>query len=59
MGNNEEFPGNTDWTKLETDHLFRLCEKYQLRFIIISDRFELDLDENEETELLKQAKGPS
>lgn len=31
---------NTDWTKKETDHLFRLCEKFSLRFIIIADRFD-------------------
>ena len=31
---------STDWTKRETDHLFRLCERYSLRFIVIGDRFE-------------------
>lgn len=36
--------GGTDWTRLETDHLFRLCDKYSLRFIIIADRFENDID---------------
>lgn len=44
-----------DWTKLETDHLFRLCDKYSLRFIIIADRFETDVNEKEEEELLKLA----
>lgn len=42
---------DTDWNKVETDHLFRLCEKYSLRFIIIADRFEDDIDEAEETKL--------
>lgn len=39
---------NHDWNKFETDHLFRLCDKYSLRFIIIADRFEDDIDEKEE-----------
>ena len=40
-------PMSTDWTKRETDHLFRLCERYSLRFIVIGDRYE-DLSDNEE-----------
>lgn len=52
IGLNNTAVGNTDWSKLETDHLFRLCEKYSLRFIIIADRFEDDIDEREEQELL-------
>ena len=31
---------NSDWSKKETDHLFKLCEKFSLRFIVIADRFE-------------------
>lgn len=27
------------WTKEETDQLFDLCERFDLRFIIIADRF--------------------
>jgi len=50
-GLNNTAVGNTDWSKLETDHLFRLCEKYSLRFIIIADRFEDDIDSQEEEEL--------
>ncbi|KAK9161783.1 hypothetical protein Syun_008124 [Stephania yunnanensis] len=30
---------NIMWTKEETDHLFELCEQFDLRFIIIADRF--------------------
>ena len=33
-------PLSTDWSKKETDHLFKLCEKYSLRFIVIADRFD-------------------
>jgi len=33
-------PLSSDWTREETDHLLRLCERYSLRFIIIADRFE-------------------
>ena len=32
----------TDWSKEETDHLFDLCDKFSLRFIVIADRFGLD-----------------
>nr|QNH82061.1 SWR1-complex protein 4 [Pogostemon cablin] len=28
-----------DWTKEETDQLFDLCERYDLRFVVIADRF--------------------
>lgn len=27
------------WTKEETDQLFELCERLDLRFIVIADRF--------------------
>lgn len=27
------------WTKEETDQLFDLCERFDLRFIVIADRF--------------------
>jgi DNA methyltransferase 1-associated protein 1 len=33
---------NSDWSKVETDHLFDLCERFSLRFIVIADRFGLD-----------------
>lgn len=38
-------PLSTDWSKRETDHLFHLCEKFSLRFIVIADRFEQFLDD--------------
>ena len=40
-------PLNSDWSKEETDHLFKLCEKYSLRFIIIADRFDEESDNEE------------
>jgi DNA methyltransferase 1-associated protein 1 len=27
------------WTKEETDQLFDLCERFDLRFVVIADRF--------------------
>ena len=30
----------SDWSKEETDHLLRLCERFALKFIIIADRFD-------------------
>ena len=29
-----------DWTKAETDHLFDLCQRFDLRFIVIHDRWD-------------------
>ncbi|CAG8518260.1 8657_t:CDS:2, partial [Diversispora eburnea] len=29
-----------DWTREETDYLFNLCKKYDLRFMVILDRYE-------------------
>jgi DNA methyltransferase 1-associated protein 1 len=37
-------PMSSDWTKKETDHLFKLCDKYSLRFIVIADRFDSPLE---------------
>ena len=34
-----------DWTKIETDVLFDLCERFQLRFIVVADRFQSELVE--------------
>ncbi|KAF3436570.1 hypothetical protein FNV43_RR23662 [Rhamnella rubrinervis] len=35
----EKFLTDPMWTKEETDQLFDLCERYDLRFIVIADRF--------------------
>jgi DNA methyltransferase 1-associated protein 1 len=34
------FNNDTNWTKEETDQLWRLCKEFDLRFIVIADRFE-------------------
>ena len=31
---------DNEWTKEETDYLLNLCRKYDLRFIVIADRYE-------------------
>lgn len=28
------------WTKAETDHLFDLCKRFDLRFIVVHDRYD-------------------
>lgn len=35
----DKLPSSSSWTKLETDVLMELCEKYDLRFVIVADRF--------------------
>ena len=40
-------PMKSDWDKLETDVLFELCERFSLRFIVIADRFNYELAEQE------------
>jgi DNA methyltransferase 1-associated protein 1 len=30
------------WSREETDQLFELCERFDLRFIVIADRFPTD-----------------
>ncbi|KAK6803920.1 hypothetical protein RDI58_001704 [Solanum bulbocastanum] len=35
----EKFLSNPSWTKEETDQLFDLCKRFDLRFVIIADRF--------------------
>lgn len=41
-------PFSSDWTKEETDHLIRLCERFSMKFIVIADRFEQMSDYEEE-----------
>jgi DNA methyltransferase 1-associated protein 1 len=36
-----------DWTREETDYLFHLCQQFDLRFIVIADRY--DYPEKERT----------
>ncbi|XP_022991708.1 SWR1-complex protein 4-like isoform X3 [Cucurbita maxima] len=35
----EKFLKDPSWTKEETDQLFDLCERFDLRFVVIADRF--------------------
>jgi hypothetical protein len=30
-----------DWTRDETDYLLELCERFDLRFIVIADRYDV------------------
>lgn len=34
---------DADWTREETEYLLGLCEQFQLRFLIIADRYEVSL----------------
>ena len=34
---------DADWTREETEYLLELCEQFQLRFLIIADRYEVTL----------------
>ena len=34
---------DADWTREETEYLLELCEQFQLRFLIIADRYEVIL----------------
>ena len=38
-------PVRSDWDKLETDVLFELCERFNMRFIVIADRFSAELQD--------------
>ena len=35
-------PKRVRWSRPDTDLLFRLCEQFQLRFVIIADRFNFE-----------------
>ncbi|KAI9302294.1 hypothetical protein BJ944DRAFT_290272 [Cunninghamella echinulata] len=36
----DKYLTDTDWSKEETNYLFKLCQQYDLRFPVIADRFE-------------------
>ncbi|RHZ60859.1 hypothetical protein Glove_350g176 [Diversispora epigaea] len=36
----QKYLADKDWTREETDYLFSLCKKYDLRFMVILDRYE-------------------
>lgn len=35
----DQLPSSTSWSKEETDCLMYLCQKFNLRFLVIADRF--------------------
>ena len=39
----DKLPSSSSWSKEETDCLMYLCKLYDLRFLIIADRFALTL----------------
>jgi len=49
-------PLSKDWSKEETDHLWRLCEEFDLRFIVIADRYDLDFAGEKKREKKAKAK---
>lgn len=52
-------PLSDDWTKAETDHLWLLCEQFDLRFIVIADRFYGPVTQEEEVARKRDAKALS
>ena len=42
------------WTRQETDHLFDLCKRFSLRFIVINDRWDREKYANRSVEDLKE-----
>jgi hypothetical protein len=34
-------PSSHDWSREETDYLLSMCERFDLRFIVIADRYEV------------------
>eukprot|EP00826_Nyctotherus_ovalis_P049573 TRINITY_DN6005_c0_g3_i1.p1 TRINITY_DN6005_c0_g3~~TRINITY_DN6005_c0_g3_i1.p1 ORF type:complete len:541 (+),score=206.40 TRINITY_DN6005_c0_g3_i1:109-1731(+) len=46
-------PLDSGWTKEETDRLWDLCERYDLRFIVVQDRFNMGTAQKRSIEELK------
>ena len=42
------------WTRQETDHLFELCKRFALRFVVMNDRWDRDKYPNRSVEDLKE-----
>lgn len=38
---NNVVPMDPDWSKEETDYLISLCEQFDARFLVITDRYEV------------------
>ena len=49
----QELLQSNEWSKSETDHLFGLCRKYDLRFIVIQDRWDTSLYKDRTVENIK------
>lgn len=49
----------SDWDKLETDVLFDLCQRLNLRFIVIADRFSFELQDRIDALNCVQASKPA
>ncbi len=43
-----------NWSRQETDHLFDLCKRFDVRFVVISDRWDKDRYPNRSVEDLKE-----
>lgn len=43
-----------DWSQAETDHLMDLCQRFDLRFIVIHDRWDRAAFQNRSVEDLKE-----
>lgn len=44
----------TNWTKAQTDHLFDLAKRFDLRFVVMGDRWDKDTHGNKTVEDLKE-----
>eukprot|EP01024_Parvocaulis_polyphysoides_P025382 TRINITY_DN2316_c0_g1_i3.p1 TRINITY_DN2316_c0_g1~~TRINITY_DN2316_c0_g1_i3.p1 ORF type:complete len:417 (+),score=74.06 TRINITY_DN2316_c0_g1_i3:24-1253(+) len=45
---------NSDWSREETDYLFDLCEQFDLRWVVIADRYDYPNGQTRSMEDLKQ-----
>ena len=43
-----------NWTRQETDHLFDLCKRFSLRFVVMNDRWDREKYSNRSVEDLKE-----
>jgi len=49
-----KLPSSSSWTKEETDCLMDLCEQFDLRFVIIADRFVSNLKDKYDQKQLRK-----
>lgn len=48
-----------DWSKQETDYLFKLCHDYDLRWFVMHDRWDYATEDNEEQTAAAAEQGPA